>query len=357
MTTAIESERIECLEAARRGFAEAASRTPIEERRFAVAGRTVVLRVAGRQLGARLLPALEHHPAPTGPAPAMNVHAWDITATGVPMPAFPKSAIDGGRTARERVSAPRRVRIHYGFDPRALSVLDQAEDAAYVAYGDAMALPSWELGSPLLVTLHWWMHQHGREVIHGAALGTERGGVLLVARGGSGKSSTALATLSPRGRESGLRYAADDYCLVGMHDDGPRAYSLYGTGKIAVHQAERFPDLVTGSVLNLDRSDDDKIVMLVATGAPDRMIPDFPVLSLVVPVIDGGPCRVAPITAGEALRALAPSTVLQLSGAGGPTLATMAALVRRVPTHALHLAPDPRDAPVVLAELVARLAG
>jgi hypothetical protein len=356
VTTGVESDRIECLEAARAGFEEAARRAPIWERAHSIAGRTVLLRVAGPELASRLAPALGHHPTPDGPAPCLVVNAWDIEATGVSMPRFPASAIDGGRSARERVNAPERVRIHYGFNPRALSVLDEAVDAAYVGYGSVASLPSWELGAPLLVTLHWRMHRQGRYLVHGAALGKDRGGVLLVARGGSGKSSTALATLSPRGRETGLRYAADDYCLVGI-DGEPRAYSLYGTGKIDGRQAARFPDLVTGPTLNPGRAEDEKIVMLVAAGAPGMIIQSFRLLSLVVPVIDGGPCRVEPISPGLALRALAPSTVLQLSGAGGPTLAAMAELVRRIPAHALHLAPDPRDAPAVLAQLVDRLAG
>lgn len=354
MTTEVGSERTHCLEAARAGFAQAAGRVGVRERTHAIAGRTVVVRIAGDDLAAGLTPALAHHPEPVAPAPTLTIHVWDITATGVPMPPFPDAAVDGGRTAVERVAAPGPIRIHYGFVPRSLTVLDEDADEAWVAYGDA-ALPSWEIGAPLVVTLHWWMHRYGRDLVHGAALGTDRGGVLLSARGGSGKSSTALAALSPRGRATGLRYAADDYCLVGM-DDEPRAHTLYGTGKVAPAQAARFPDLVAGPVLNEDRSEDDKLVMLVAAGAPDGMIRDFAVRSVVVPVIDGGPTRVSPISRGEALRALAPSTVLQLSGAGGRTLAAMAELVRRVPAHALHLSPDPRTAPEVLVELIDRLA-
>ena len=355
VATEVQADRTRYLEAARTGFQEAAGRTTVSERAYSIAGRAVVVRVAGAALAGRLGPALEHHAEPAGEGPRLTVNAWDIADTGVPMPPFPESALDGGRSAKERIAAPDRVRIHYHF-PRALSVLDRPGDTAYVSYGDAGALPSWELGAPLLTVLHWWMHEHGRNLVHGAALGTERGGILLVARGGSGKSSTALATLSPRGRASGLRYAGDDYCLVGL-DPEPRAFTLYGTGKIDPAQAARFPDLVTGPALNPDRTADEKIVMHVSRGAPDRMIPGFRILSLVVPIIDGGPCRMSPISAGHALRALAPSTVLQLSGAGQETFATLADLVRRVPTHALHLAPDPREASAVIAALIDGLGG
>lgn len=356
VTTGVGVDRTRCLDAARTGFEEAAGRLGVSERAYGIAGRAVVVRVAGPELATRLGYALEHHPAPDPSAPRLTVNAWDISATGVPMPPFPESALDGGRSAKERVAAPEDVRIHYHFDPRALSVLAREEDTAYVSYGDALTLPTWELGAPLLTVIQWWMHEHGRNLVHGAALGTDRGGILLVARGGSGKSSTALATLSPTGRASGLRYAGDDYCLIGL-DPEPRAFTLYGTGKIAPSQAARFPDLVAGPALNADHPDHEKIVMHVSRGAPDRMIHEFPIVSLVVPVIDGGPTRVSPVSAGHALHALAPSTVLQLAGAGGETFATLADLVRRVPTHALHLAPDPREASAVLAALIDDLAG
>lgn len=351
-----EADRAACLDEARRGFARACGRAAVVERSYSIAGRSIALRIAGPALVTPLTAALEHHRSAAGGRADLTINAWDIAGTGVPMPPFPESAIDGGRSAKERVQAPEGVRIQYQFGRRALCVLDRAADEAYVSYSDATTLPYWELGSPLLTVLHWWMHEHGRQLVHGAALGTERGGVLLVAPGGSGKSSTALATLSAAGRATGLRYAGDDYCLVGLEPE-PWAYSLYGTGKLDAGQVARFPDLLTGPVLNPDRSDGEKIVVLVSRGAPEQMIHDFQVLSLVVPVIDGGPCRVAPISAGGALRALAPSTVLQLSGAGGATLAALAELARRVPTHALHLSPDPREAPAVLAALIDELAG
>jgi hypothetical protein len=236
---------------------------------------------------------------------------------------------------------------------RLLVTLDRAADTAYVCVRNA-DLPHWELASPLCALLQWWMEDHGRQLVHGAALGTERGGVLLVGRSGSGKSSTALATLS--GDSPGpLRYAGDDLCLVSVGAE-PRAYSLYGTGKLNPDQAERFPDLVSGPLLNPARMGEEKTLFLVSRRRPERMIDRFPLRALVVPMIDGGPCRVEAVSAGSALLAMAPSTVLQRQGAGAPVLATLADLARRLPTYALHLAPDPHDAPPVLAELVERLA-
>lgn len=345
-----------CLADAARRFRSAAEVGGVIERAFDIGGLGVVVRFAGPALVEPLTAALEHHPPPDPGAPGLTISVWDAATTGVGTPPFPVGARDGGITAAERTREPGPVRIAFLQPQQALYILDRVSGTAYYCAAHAGAMPYWELGAPMLTLLQWWVEDHGRQLVHGAALGNESGGVLLTAPGGSGKSSTALAALSPAVDSCGLRYAGDDYCLVSL-DPEPRAYSVYGTGKVSPEQAQRFPDLVAGPLLNGDRVGEDKLVFVVSRRWPGRIVRQFPIRALVVPVIGGGTCRVVPLAAGQALRALAPSTVLQLAGAGGRTFATLAALTRRLPTYALHLAPDPRQAPPVIAALLDRLAG
>lgn len=353
--TPIVASRAACRDATERGFFSAAAACPVVERSFEIAGRAIVLRFAGDALIDAIVSPLAHHPPAADGSPRLVVNLWDAASTGVAVPPFPDSARDGGITGAERVSDPGDLRLAFLHSQRALCLLERESGTAYYCTTDARTLPYWERGAPLLALLHWWMDDHGRQLVHGAALGRHDGGVLLVAPGGSGKSSTALAALAPSGDDHGLRYAGDDYCLVGL-DPSPWAYSLYGTGKVNADQAERFPDLVAGPLLNADRVGEEKALFLVSRRSPAKMVRRFPISALVVPVIDGGRCRVEPLSPGRALQALAPSTVLQLPGAGAKALSTLAALTRRVPTYALRLSPDPRDAPPVLAALVDRLA-
>ena len=74
-------------------------------------------------------------------------------------------------------------------------------------------------------------------MVHAAAVGDESGGVLLVGRGGSGKSTTALSCLGTQ-----VGYLADDYCLVEMVE-GPRVHSLYTSGKANRGSIARLPRL------------------------------------------------------------------------------------------------------------------
>ena len=351
----IASDRAGCLDGAVRGFERAAAEQPVHERSFAIADHELVLRFAGPHLVEPVATAFEHHPpgvAATGSR--LTVHLWEASETAG-LPWFPESARDGGITAGERTREPERIRLQYQEPARTLCVLDRDADTAYVCVTDATTLPHWDWGSPLRVLLEWWMGDHGRQLVHAAALGTEAGGVLLVGRGGAGKSTTALATLAAGALGGPLRFAGDDYCLVSAGAE-PFAYCLYGTGKLNPDQAQRLPGLVSGPLLiPAPVEGEEKTLFVAARGRPDRMIDRFPLRALVVPMTGADRCAVAPIAGAVALRELGPSTVLQLPGAGARVLALLADLTRRVPSYALRLPPDPGNAPAVLAGLVERL--
>lgn len=329
---------------AERAFAAAASAAgQVVVRSYAIAGLSVTLRFAGAALVERLSPALEHHPPAPAGTTALTVLVWDSRSTGIPLPPCPPDAIDGGTSGRARVAAWPTIRAKYRPDLRILSLLDRGRNLAVFCVADGAAIPYWETGAPLRLILHWWMADHGRLLIHAAAVGTASGGVLLVGRGGCGKSSTALACLG-----SALRYAGDDYCLVTL-EGTPRAHTLYSSGKLSADQVRRFPHLAP-AILNRDALATEKALVLVHRSHPHSIQPSFPIRALVAPVIaPGGASRLAPASRGTALRALAPSTILQLPGAGGTALATMTRLVRRVPSYRLHLGHDLEALPSLLA--------
>jgi hypothetical protein len=72
------------------------------------------------------------------------------------------------------------------------------------------------------------------------------------------------------------------------------------------------------------------------------------VLSKVEPVL-------RPISGAEALRAVAPSTIVQAGFGGRGSLATLADLVRCVPSYGLELSPDPAANAAAVDRLVAGL--
>ena len=163
---------------------------------------------------------------------------------------------------------------------------------------------------------------------HGAAVGTEAGGVLMAR---AGKSTSALACL-----HSDLQYAGDDYCLVGCAKGEPhRLYSLYNTAKlVGDNDLAKFNGLAS-HVWNPQREPDEKVTIFLAESFRQKLISHFPLRAILVPVIrDGRETVIEPCPCGEALMALGPSTLSQLPASGGKDLESMARLVCSLPPQA-----------------------
>ena len=323
-------------------FADAAARTGVVERSYVIAGHTVTCRFAGEPMLARLGAALRH--LRTSATGGLVVNIWDSESTGVGPPPLlgPQSGTEDGPIyyyEGHGVQALNRWRT--------LSVLDAESAEGWFWAPSPDAMPSWERAAPLRAILHWWLGRRGILYLHGGAVGTADGGVLVVGRGGSGKSTTTLACVA-----SGLRYAGDDYVAVAP---GPRpwVHSLYSSGKLEDHQLARFPAL-GGAVGNLERDAGEKAVVFVEEAAPGAPIAGFPLRAILVPeiVAQTPETRAVPRPAAAALAALAPSTIFQLHPPQPGMLAEMGALVRRVPCFTLRLGSDLERIPEAIVELL-----
>jgi hypothetical protein len=291
------------------------------------------LRFAGAAMVERLAGSFSHLAAPDVGEDALILDVWDSASTGVNGP-----PVLGEPDGTDSVSP-----IHY-FDEggvRALSrwdtlsVLDYDSRHAWFWTADPAELRSWDWASPFRAILHWWLGHHGILQVHGGAVGVAEGGVMVVGRGGSGKSTTTLACLS-----SGLRYAGDDF--VGMVvEPEPWVHSLYSSGKLEPHHLARFPSLQS-AVANPVRSAEDKVIVFAADAAPGVPIAGFPLRAVLVPrVVAVEPeTRLVPTSPAAALAALAPSTIFQLHPPQPDGLAKMARLVQTVPCFSAELGSD-----------------
>ena len=228
------------------------------------------------------------------------------------------------------------------------SVLTAKGDVGWFWMPDANGLPYWDYTAPFRHLLSWWLDAQGLRQVHGGAVGTEDGGVLVVGPGGSGKSTTALSSLL----DERLRYAGDDYVAVGSGAE-PAVYSLYCSGKVHPEDLHRLPHLEP-AVADGARPDE-KSVFYVEQAFSGRSIAGFPLRAIVVPrVTDRRAARALPGTRAEALAALAPSTIFQLHPPARDALAWMAGLVRQVPTFVLELGADVETIPTELLRIIER---
>ena len=305
------------------------------------AGRVVCLRFVGPELVKVLAPAFAHLACESVALPDLTICCWDDASANV------RTAEPPGLIDREGVDfIDGSVRVAWEPARRSLEAFDHSSRLALLRFSEVAAVPAWERATPARKILHWWASGLGMQLVHAAAVGTPRGGILLVGRGGSGKSTTALACVG-----SSLGYTADDYCLLSF-DGLPRVHGLYATAKADAASVARLPRLQSafaGATLHVG----EKSVVFVPHDFPQSMLESFPLRAIVVPRITGAEeCRIEPIAPAKALRALAPSTLFQLPGDRAGTLARLASLVRIVPCYELALSPDPATAQPLLASLI-----
>jgi hypothetical protein len=233
---------------------------------------------------------------------------------------------------------------------RLMCVVDLAHNRAFYWKSDTEPLPYYETTSPFRSLLHGWMRSQSCYFIHGAAVGYAEGGVMLVGKGGSGKSTSALSCL-----ESSLNYAGDDYCIVsGDQAHGFDVHSLYCTAKLVESKnLEAFP-AIAGNVINPVRVADEKVALSLRKSS--KLLKQFPLRAILVPVITGGlTSSIVPCSPHEAVMAIAPTTLSQLPFSGSDELRFMGNLARAVPTYRLLLGTQLDAVPTVIEALLASL--
>jgi hypothetical protein len=310
-------------------FLEAERRTSLR-RQIRLGGRLgVQLRFADEALAAALLPALAWlEPDETLPW-RFEIRAF---AGGVtpPCPWTP-----GGRRRGElNGDAESPVVVSIVTRPPILTVVDRARRLAWYWASEPRSLPIWERAAPFYRMLPQIARDEAMTLAHAAALADGRRSLALIGKGGSGKSTSALAGLA-----SGLELLGDDYVLLAERANVFGAAPLYASAKADDESLEM---LARAGVRLSERGREagGKSVLVPPSTARPRGDGWRPLAAIVLPRIaerDGPPI---PISPARALRALAPSSLFQLPFAGKRELDRFARAVRHVPAFELPVGPD-----------------
>jgi hypothetical protein len=318
----------------------------------------VEVRFATHALAELLAPAFAHLEGDASDRPELILHVWDSASTGAARPELaPRLLEQPAAEHADPFAGPSYAYAEEDFQalyqplPDLLSVLTREGERGWFWAADAARLPFWDQAAPFRNLLSWWLAGRGLQQVHGGAVGTSAGGVLLVGKGGSGKSTVALSMLlEPR-----LRYAGDDYVALSFGAE-PWIHSLYSSAKLEPDNLERLPH-VRSAVTNADRLETEKAVVYVHDAFRERIATGFPLRAVLLPRITEGEPRVAKASAASALAAVAPSTVLQLRPPRREALSALARLLEHVPAFVLEVGSEMSAVPREIIRLLERLNG
>ena len=340
-------------------FLEAEHNTGALDRFYNIAGHTVQLHFAGQALVPYICPALEHLVTERLPAQSLTVCLWDSASTNTKIPAFPwekDDKIASKKTNNHKANID-QVRIYfkdqyvhgvYQIGTNTLSMLDTNRNLAVYWVPDASQTHYYESSTPLRAIIQWWAHSKGLQLVHAGAVGKSDGGVLLAGTSGSGKSVTALACIN-----SDLLYAGDDHVLLST-DPIPYLYSLYSACRLNAADIKKFPGLVP-AIINPRNLDTEKALIFLHDFSPEKVAIGFKIRAILLPQVAGfTETRLKRVSAATGLKALAPSTIFQLPGAGQEDLKWMAKFVRQIPSYVLELGEDSYAIPDIILDLLAK---
>jgi hypothetical protein len=322
------------------GIVEAGRRAGFVDRHYRLAGHLIRLRCTGPSVAASLTRAFSHLACDAAGTPSLTVHVADGDAVGLPRVAVDVVDPAPQVTSEEEGSAlvhawDERVDALLRVDGASVSMLDHVARVGICWIASPARVPRYERAAPLRAILDWWGGHHGVRVVHAGAVGTGRGGALLVGKSGSGKSTAVLACLG-----SGLSYAGDDGVAV---SDGtpPFVHSLYCTAKLRPDHLRRALPHLAPLLEDSEEAYLGKRMFFLDGDRGAGLAAGFPVKAVLLPSVAGrSRTETRPVSPAAALVALAPSTLFQLPGARRQRLRHMADVLRRVPAYALELGSD-----------------
>ena len=332
-----------------------------------IGGVPVIIESADAALLDRLRPALAHHPRldagdrgghdggdgsddDAGDANddagrgVVTLRIWSLDAPGAVRPAMPPALV---QRADASATGPggSQVRARFDHANRALMAWDSASDVAWWCLESMDGLEWWEEAAPFRPLLSWILPAHQRHFAHCAAVGSSDGAIVLVGPGGSGKSTTALAS-----HLDGMGYVGDDYCLI-TNDPVPVVHSLYGTAKVRIGESVESGPLAS-HMMRATPPAGGKAVALVTARDGAHLVASAPVAVVAaVSVGTDSRTRVYDATRAEVLAALAPNSLQQLPGVTPASFTALSQLVRSTPVCRIELGHD-RDEVVAVVRAV-----
>ncbi|MDQ6888010.1 MAG: hypothetical protein M3068_12045 [Gemmatimonadota bacterium] len=318
----------------------------VRESAFLFGGRRVRMRVVGPALAHALTRPFSHLRTTSRSAQplALSIDVWDERESGVPYPSSgdisdPESVWPSPPGALAASVTSRFIRYDC---PAWVTWLDRAARRIIGWRSCADRLSMNERTRPLPFLLPVWYADQGIETVHAGLVAGDGRGILFCGSGGAGKSTCSLACLS-----SGLDFLSDDHVGLEEREDGTIVgHSMFASTRVEPDHLLRFSRLAPHAIRSRDPVDT-KSLLFPAEIFAERVKPSVPIRVIALPRITSEPSSaVRRATRSEALRAIAPSSLIQMPfGNTKRRFAALAHLAERVPAYWLELGPDLDEIP------------
>ena len=310
--------------------AEALPREKLTHRVLAPAGLPMEVIVDDAALAQRYFPRLAAGSQPTSLA-RNRIYVLSSDISGLSAPDWQDT--DCTAKAFQAAASKDDFRASYPLIPRIWQFFDTKRRIGIQLTQSSHRLPRWDAAAPLRLHLHWLLAECGARLTHGASLGLEHRGILILGKGGTGKSATTLAGLA-----AGLSTTGDDY--VALDRRTPSVYPLYRIMKQDRDGLERLPNLC-GKLAGHPANWQGKIEFDPEDVFPHTIVDRLDLTAILLPrIAHAARPSIEAVAPATAMLALMSTNLHQHIGEQEMGMAFFGDLLRRLPCFRIDLAHD-----------------
>lgn len=315
-----------------------------------IANHNVVIQLVGDGLISIVHPALQHlvteHIESTQ---ALEIFILDEKTSETSFPGTPWDISSIQENAILTFPHTDLFQITISGDREVLTMRNILNNQIIIWIRDATRILNHDYAAPLLHVLRNWIIELGLGIVHAGCVGDSSGAVLLVGKGGSGKSTTCLLSAL-----HGLDYLSDDYTLI-KFGQKPEAYCLYNTGKLHAHHLSTFPELASLAI-NPKPDQYEKPLIYLHQHFPQQIAIKRNLKAIIAPIVTGRrDSKLVKTSAIETLKSLAMSTLLQLRTDDKTFFKKMAGLAQTLPGYRFELGTDTKQIAPLIKQLLIHL--
>jgi hypothetical protein len=305
------------------GFERA--KTTGEVHQFAVrfAEFPVLVSIIGDHWADLVQQSIGHLPRPESTEPIeFRIDAWDAEETGI-MPKVPLARLQGPPTVMKTSQDGLFIgeERHHG-----TLWLDRTNAHVVGCIAGVGTLTLDARARPFHKLLSAWLLDRNVQFVHAGLVSEADKAMLFVGNGGAGKSTASISCL-----RSGMGYLGDDFVGISRLDNGFVGHGFYASCLLDSHHLTRFPDLAEFSHAPY-LPEERKHVVYLQQCFGQSLRHKQPIRAIAMPrIVDQQHSSFEKASKVQALKAIAPTSVMYLPRPSKAAFETLSDLVETVP--------------------------